>query len=86
MTDEQIRDGFGEVYNGFWNRYKRRQPKENTPEWERMHTLAAVFRRKYPFLEETINRMLTELIERSRGRGRKTDDWHRPPEKGVEHE
>ena len=55
MTNEQVGDGFNEVYNNFWNRYKNRQPKENTPEWERMHTIASVLRKKYPLLEETVN-------------------------------
>lgn len=79
MTDEQVKNGFAEVYNNFWIRYKNRQPKEGSPEWERMHTTAAVYRKKHPVLEETINRMLTELVERARGRGRQQDDWHRPP-------
>lgn len=78
MTNEQVRDGFCEVYNDFWNRYKDRQPRDDTPEWQRMFTIAEVFKRKYPLLEEVINRMLTELIERARGRGRKVDDYHRP--------
>lgn len=79
MTNEQVANGFSEIYNTFWNRYKDRQPKEQTPEWERMHTVASVLRRKYPLLEETINRMLTELVERARGRGNKENDFHRPP-------
>lgn len=79
MTDEQVRNGFNEIYNGFWKRYKDRQPGEDTPEWQRMHTFAVVLRRKYPLFEEVINRMLTELIERARGRGNKPDDYHRPP-------
>lgn len=78
MTDEQVRDGFSEVYNDFWNRYKNRQPYEGTPEWERMHTLAAVLRKKYPMLNEIVNRMLTELIDRSRDRGNRVDDYHMP--------
>ena len=32
MTNEQVRDGFCEVYNDFWNRYKDRQPRDDTPE------------------------------------------------------
>ena len=52
MTDEQVRNGFNEIYNGFWKRYKDRQPGEDTPEWQRMHTFAVVLRRKYPLFEE----------------------------------
>lgn len=80
MTNEQVRDGFREVYNDFWNQYKDRQPKEETQEWERMHSWAAVLRKKYSFLEGAINRMLTEVIERSRNRGNKPGDFHHPPE------
>lgn len=79
MTDQQVQDGFSEVYNNFWNRYRNRQPKEDSQEWERMHTMAVVLKKKYPFLEEVVNRMMTEMIERMRGRGNKTDDFHRPP-------
>lgn len=79
MTNDQVRDGFNEVYNNFWNRYKNNQPKENDPEWEQMFSLAMEYRDKYPFLEETINRMLTELTERMRGRGNNPKDFHRPP-------
>lgn len=80
MTDREVSGGFHEVYNDFWLRYRDRQPKEDTPEWERMHTQAVVLKRKYPLLEETINRMVTEIMERARGRGRKEKDFHRPPE------
>lgn len=79
MMDEQVRGGFSEVYNDFWNRYRKRQPNEGSPEWERMHTRASVLKKKYPFLEEVVNRMMTEIIERARGRGNKPDDFHRPP-------
>lgn len=79
MTNEQVANGFNEVYNSFWNRYKNSSPKEATAEWERMHSWAAVLRRKYPFLKEVINRMMTEIIERSRGRGNRENDFHRPP-------
>ncbi len=79
MTNEQVRNGFSEIYNNFWNRYKDRQPREDTPEWQRMHTISVVLKRKYPLFEEVINRMLTELIERARGWGNKPDDYHRPP-------
>ncbi len=80
MTDEQVRNGFNEIYNGFWKRYKDRQPGEDTLEWQRMHTFAVVLRRKYPLFEEVINRMLAELIERARGRGNQPGDYHRPPQ------
>lgn len=79
MTDQQVKDGFGEVYNDFWIRYRNRQPDEKSPEWERMSTRAAVLKRKYPFMEELINRLMTEMRERAMGRGNRPDDFHRPP-------
>lgn len=79
MTDQEVAGGFSEVYNDFWLRYRDRQPKEESPEWERMHTQAVVLKRKYPLLEEVINRMVTEIIERVRGRGRIEHDFQRPP-------
>lgn len=79
MTDGQVRDGFSETYNGFWNQYKIRQPNESSPEWERMNTRASVLKKKYPFLEEAVNRMMSEITERARKRGNKPDDFHMPP-------
>lgn len=79
MTDREVADGFSEVYNDFWLRYRDKQPKEDSPEWERMHTRAVVLKRKYPLLEEVVNRMVTEIIERSKGRGRVVGDFLRPP-------
>jgi len=79
MTNEQVSNGFAEVYNEFWCRYKDRQPKEGSPEWERMHTWAVVLKKKYPLMEEAISRMTSEIIERARGRGRIPGDYHRPP-------
>lgn len=78
MTNEQVSNGFAEVYNEFWCRYKNRQPKEDSPEWERMHTRAVVLKKKYPLMEEVIARMATEIIERAKGRGNVPGDVHRP--------
>lgn len=79
MTDDEVLNGCTEVVNGFWNKYKDRQPKETSSEWERMHTHSALLRKKYPFMERTINAMLTEITERARGRGSIPGDFHRPP-------
>lgn len=79
MTNEQVSNGFDEVYNKFWKRYYERQPKEDSPEWERMHTWAVVLKKKYPLMEEVIARMATEIIERAKGRGNVPGDVHRPP-------
>lgn len=66
MTNEQVRDGFNEVYNQFWNKYKKSIPDRDSEEWERIHTLAAVIRKKYPFLAETVNDLIIELDQRMR--------------------
>lgn len=68
MTNEQVRNGFSEVYNDFWNRYKTRVPGKESPEWERMHTYAVVLMRKYPFMREVIAAMIEELDQRMRGK------------------
>ena len=76
MTNEQVRDGFNEVYNDFWNRYKDRQPEKDSPEWERICSRAAVLKKKYPFLAKTIAEMVTEFDQRMRGKGRKNETIH----------
>lgn len=67
MTNEQVKQGFTEVYNGFWCQYKDRQPGKDSPEWERMLSKGAVLRKKYPFLAETVAGMIVELDQRMRG-------------------
>ena len=69
MTNDQVKQGFSEVYNDFWCRYKDRQPGKDSPEWERMLSRGAVLRRKYPFLAETVTDMIVELDQRMRGKG-----------------
>ena len=66
MTNGQVKDGFSEVYNQFWNKYKKRQPDKESPEWERAHTYAVVLMKKYPFMRETIAELLAELDRRMR--------------------
>ena len=66
MTNGQVKDGFSEVYNQFWNKYKKRQPDKEYPEWERAHTYAVVLMKKYPFMRETIAELLAELDRRMR--------------------
>ena len=78
MTDQEVAGGFRRctTISGFdIGTGSREKPLE----WERIHTQAVVLKRKYPLLEEAINRMVTEIIERARGRGRKEKDFHRPP-------
>ena len=71
MTDEQVKQGFTEVYNDFWNRYKQHVPQTDSSEWERIRTWSVILQKKYPFLKETIIQMELELDQRMR---RKSDD------------
>ncbi len=64
MTNEQVRRGFMEVYNEFWNRYKNNTPTRYSGEWERIRTWSVVLQKKYPFLKETILSLEVELGQR----------------------
>lgn len=79
VTNDQVRDGFNAVYNNFWNKYKNHQPQEGTKEWKEMYQDAMHCREAYPFLAETVSRMLAELTERLRGRGNDPLDFFLPP-------
>ncbi len=72
MTNEQVKLGFTEVYNGFWCRYKNRQPGKDSQEWERLLSYAAVLKKKYPFLRQTSTDMILELDQRMRFEERET--------------
>lgn len=66
MTNEEVRQGFAEVYNEFWCRYKDRVPAKYSPEWERIYTRYTILRKKYPFLGETLSNLAVELDRRMR--------------------
>lgn len=66
MTDEQVRQGFSEVHNEFWNRYKNHVPAKDSEEWDRIITWASVLKRRYPFLKETVIALVEELDQRMR--------------------
>ena len=66
MTNEQVKDGFNEVYNEFWNRYKNHVPGRDSDEWERIRTWSVVLQKKYPFLKETVIQMELEFGQRMR--------------------
>ncbi len=66
MTDDQVRQGFSEIYNEFWNRYKNHVPKKDSEEWDRLLTWASVLKRRYPFLKETVIALVVELDQRMR--------------------
>lgn len=69
MTDEQVKNGFNEVYNRFWLKNKNHIPERDSEEWDRIHAEVNALRGKYPFLADTVIRMEVELDERMRGRG-----------------
>jgi hypothetical protein len=66
MTNEQVGQGFTEVYNEFWNRYKNHVPGRDSDEWERIRTWSVVLQKKYPFLKETVIQMELEFGQRMR--------------------
>ena len=69
MTDKQVQEGFDEVYNRFWRKYRDNIPGPHSEEWERLHTDSVVLQKKSPFLSQTVVKMEIELDERMRGRG-----------------
>ena len=76
MTNEQVREGFVEVYNELWNRYKNHVPAKDSEEWERIRTWSVVLQKKYPFLKETV--ILLELeLDRRAGERRNKDEAKR---------
>ena len=52
MTDKQVQEGFDEVYNRFWRKYRDNIPGPHSEEWERLHTYSVVLQKKYPFLSQ----------------------------------
>lgn len=66
MTDEQVKNGFNEVYNRFWLKNKNHIPERDSEEWDRIHAEVNALRGKYPFLADTVIRMEVELDERMR--------------------
>ena len=43
MTDEQVKQGFDEVYNQFWRKHKTAIPKKYAEEeWEAIHSQMSV--------------------------------------------
>lgn len=66
MTNEEIRQGFIEVYNEFWCRYKDRIPEKHSSEWDRIYDQYVALRKKYPFFAEVLKNLLIEVDERAR--------------------
>ena len=64
MTNEQVRDGFNEVYNQCWNKYKNNVPQKDSQEWDKIVDLSAKLRESYPFMKETILSLVEELNQR----------------------
>lgn len=66
MTNEQVKQGFAEVYNGFWCRYKDRVPGKHSPEWKRMYSRYVALKEEYPFMGEALGSLAAELDRRMR--------------------
>ena len=82
MTDDQVKQGFDEVYNQFWRKYKQNIPERNSQEWERIHTYVVVLQKKYPFLRQTVLEMEIELDKRMREIGNALVT-HQKPHRGA---
>ena len=71
MTDEQVKQGFDEVYNQFWRKHKTAIPKKYAEEeWEAIHSQMLSSQEKYPFLSQALVSMEIELDERMRRKER----------------
>ena len=68
MTNEEVKQGFAEVCNGFWCRYKDRVPGKHSPEWEHMYARYTALKKKYPFLGKALSELVAELDQRMRSR------------------
>lgn len=66
MTDEQVRNGFNEVHNVFWKKYKNHVPSKDSEEWDHITAWSSELQNKYPFLKETIIELTIELDQRMR--------------------
>lgn len=64
MTNEQVRDGFNEVYNQFWNKYKNNVPQKDSQEWDQVVDWSEKLRESYSFMKETILSLVEELNQR----------------------
>jgi len=80
MTDKEAQNSFNDVWLNLWNKYKDLSSKDDYAKiWEALHEESTNMKKKYPLMEEAISRMTSEIIERARGRGRISGDYHRPP-------
>lgn len=66
MTNEQVQNGFNEVYNNFWLKLRDRTIPKQSEEWERIQSRAAVLMKQYPFMKELIAELVIELDQRMR--------------------
>ena len=71
MTDEQVKQGFDEVYNQFWRKHKTAIPKKYAEEVVGSDSFPDVsLQEKYPFLSQALVSMEIELDERMRRKER----------------
>ena len=69
MTDEQVRNGFNEIYNGFWKRYSKAVPSWQSEEWDGIVRQARFLMERYhscPLIVHQIQDLLDQLEARSR--------------------
>lgn len=68
MTDQDVHNAFDDVYNKFWLNYRNKVIPKDSEEWERLHNWAADLMKKYPFMQQIIAEMVTEINQRLRRR------------------
>lgn len=68
MTDQDVQNAFDDVYNKFWLNYRNKVIPKDSEEWERLHNWAVDLMKKYPFMQQIIAEMVTEINQRLRRR------------------
>lgn len=64
LTDVEIAKAIGEIYNEFWVKCRKRKLVRHSDDWERIHSLASVLIKKYPFkLAEDMVKDLLDVLE-----------------------
>lgn len=66
MTDQDVQNAFDDVYNKFWLNYRNKVIPKDSEEWERLHNWAVDLMKKYPFMQQIIVEMVTEINQRLR--------------------
>jgi len=75
MTDAEVKAGWNDVWLNFWNKFKDSPPQDESG-WAKFHDGSKQMKKDYPLLEGAVNRMVTEITERARGRGNRPGEFH----------